>query len=90
MDAHERPRDSEDDERNDKQDEAELEQRVQLQRPPARLREFVGDGRGDRRARRKERCRDARRIADDEGHRHGLAERAAEPEHHAADEAVRP
>ena len=27
------------------------------------------------------------RVADDEGHRHGLAERAAEPEHDAADDA---
>ena len=27
-------------------------------------------------------------VADDEGHRHGLAQRAAEPQHDAADDAA--
>ena len=43
-----------------------------------RLGEFVGDGGGDRRARRHDRFGNAVGIADHEGHRHGLAERAAQ------------
>ena len=43
-----------------------------------RFGEFVGDGRGDGRAGRQDRAGDAVRIADHEGDRHGLAERAAQ------------
>ena len=49
------------------------------------LGELVGDGRGDGRAGVEQRLREAVRVADDEGHRHGLAERAAEAQHHRAD-----
>ena len=51
------------------------------------LGEFGGDRRRDRGARRKNRTRDTERVTDDEGHRHGLAERAAERQHDAADHA---
>ena len=51
------------------------------------LGELGGDRRRDRGARRKHRAGDAERVADDEGHRHGFAERAAERQHDAADHA---
>ena len=51
------------------------------------LGEFGSDRRRDRGARREDRGLDLERIADDEGHRHGLAERAAERQHDAADHA---
>ena len=52
-----------------------------------RLGELVGERRRNRRAGRQQRGVDVVRIADDEGDRHGLAERAAEPQHDAADDA---
>ena len=52
-----------------------------------RLGELVGDGRRDGGAGRHDRGGDAVRVADDEGDRHGLAQRAAEPQHDAADDA---
>ena len=52
-----------------------------------RLREFVRDRRGDRRSRREQRRADPVRVADHECHGHGFAERAAETEHDAADDA---
>ena len=51
------------------------------------LGELVGDRGRDRGAGRQERGGDLVRVADHEGHRHGLAERAAEAEHDAADHA---
>ena len=45
--------------------------------------EFVGDARGDGGARIEERGGEAVGVADHEGDRHGLAERAAEAEHDA-------
>ena len=55
--------------------------------PGIGVRELIGDHRGDRRALRQDRSLDLGRVADDEGHRHGLAQRAPEREHHAADDA---
>ena len=52
-----------------------------------RLGEFVGERRGDAVAGREQRGAQAVGVADDEGHRHGFAERAAEAQHHAADDA---
>ena len=74
------------DEGDDEEDQAERDQRRRVE-VADRFGEFVGDGRGDRGARRQDRRRDAVRVADHEGDGHGLAERAAEPEHDAADHA---
>src|SRR5258708_1396155 len=51
-----------------------------------RLGELVGDGRRYGGAGREYRRRYAVRVADHEGYRHGLAERAPEPQHDAADD----
>ena len=85
--AHQhQPRDGQHDEGDDEQDEAERDQRRRVEIAD-RFGEFVGDGGGDRRAGRQDRAGDAVRVADDERDRHGLAERAAEAEHDAADDA---
>ena len=52
--------------------------------PGLAFREFQRDDRGDRVARAEQRRRDPVGVADHEGHRHGLAERAAEAEHDPA------
>ena len=52
-----------------------------------RLVELVGERRGDRVAGLEQRRADLVRVADDERHRHRLAERAAEAQHDAADDA---
>ncbi len=52
-----------------------------------RFGEFIGNGRGNGGAGRQQRGTDAMRVADHEGHRHGLAERAAQTQHDAADDA---
>src|SRR4030081_2738081 len=74
------------DEGDDEQDQPQRAQRRGAE-VPDRLGEFVGDGCRNGGARRQDRGRDLVRVADDEGHRHGLAERPAEPEHDAADDA---
>ena len=79
-------RDRQHDEGDDEQDQAERDQRGGVE-VADRLGEFVGDGGRDRGAGREERGRDAVRVADHEGDRHGLAERAAERQHDAADHA---
>ena len=77
---------SRDDEGDDEEDQAERDQRRPID-VADRLGEFVGDGRRNRRAGLQDRGRNLVRIADHEGHRHGLAQRAAQPQHHAADHA---
>src|SRR5215831_2296717 len=79
-------RDREHDEGDDEQDEAERDQRRSVE-VADRLGEFVGDRRRDGGAGRQDRGRDLVGIADHEGDRHGLAERAAKPQHEAADHA---
>ena len=87
MDAHEQePGDRQHDEGDDEQNEAQDDQRGGVEIAD-RLGELVGDGRGDGVAGRQHGGGDVVGIADDEGDRHGLAERAAEPEHDAADDA---
>src|SRR3954471_3423975 len=74
-------RHDEDAEGDEEQDAAERDEGVELH--AERLVELVGDARGDRRAGLEDRGGEAVRVADHEGHGHGLAERAAEPEHAA-------
>ncbi len=74
------------DEGDDKQDQAERDQRGGVE-VADRLGELVGDGGRDRGPRGQQRGRHLVGVADDEGHRHGLAQRPAEPQHHAADDA---
>ena len=52
-----------------------------------RLGELVGERGSDAVARRHERDRESVRVADDEGYRHGFAERAAQAEHDSANHA---
>ena len=74
------------DEGDDEEDQAERDQRRGVE-VADRFGEFVGDGRRYGGAGREHRSRNPVRVADDEGHRHGLAERAAKAEHHPADDA---
>src|SRR5258705_287277 len=69
-------------ERQHEQQQAKQDQAGLMQ--PVALGEFGSDRRRDRGARREDRGLDLERIADDEGHRHGLAERAEAP--HAVDD----
>ena len=79
-------RGGENDERDDEQDEAERQQR-RGEQPRIRVGELIGDHRRDGRALGEDRSLDLGGVADDEGDRHRLAERAAERQHHAADHA---
>ena len=84
--AHQhQPRGRQHEESQNEQQEAKQDQAGLMQ--PVALGEFGSDRRRDRGARRKDRGLDLERIADDEGHCHGLAERAAERQHDAADHA---
>src|SRR5579885_104248 len=76
-------RDREHDERDHEQDESERDQRRGIEIAD-RFGEFVGDRSRDRRSRRHDGSGDLVRVTDHEGDGHRLAERAAEPEHHAA------
>src|SRR5215472_10033099 len=73
------------DEGDDEEDQAQRDQRGGIE-VTDRFGEFVGDGGRNGGARRQQRGRHLVRVADHEGHRHGLAERPAEPQHHAADD----
>src|SRR5271170_1989880 len=70
---------------NDEQNEAERDQRGGVEIAD-RFGELIGDGGGDGGAGREHGGGNSVRVADDEGHGHGLAEGAAEAEHHAADD----
>src|SRR3954464_9529569 len=65
-----------DDEGDDEQDQSERDQRRGVEVADG-FGEFVGDGGGNGGARRQDRGGDLVGVADHEGHRHGLAERAA-------------
>src|SRR5262252_281979 len=78
-------RDREHDEGDDEEDEAQRDQRGSIEITDG-FGEFVGDGGGNGGARRQQRGRHFVRVADHEGHRHGLAERPAKSQHHAADD----
>ena len=67
------------------QQQAEQDQAGLMQ--PVAFGKFGGDRRRNRGARGEYRTGDAERVADDERHRHGFAERAAERQHDAADDA---
>src|SRR6516165_10413758 len=73
------------DEGNDEQDQAQRDQRGGIE-VTDRFGEFVGDGGRNGGAGRQQGGRYFVRVADHEGHRHGLAERAAEPQHHPAND----
>src|SRR5215471_7705479 len=73
------------DEGDDEEDQPQRDQRRGIE-VTDRFGEFVGDGGRNGGARRQQRGRHLVRVADHEGHRHGLAERPAEPQHHAADD----
>jgi hypothetical protein len=79
-------RQREDDEREQEQHEAQRDQRRAVDRI-GRLVELVGERRGDRVAGLEQSGLDPVGVADDERHGHRLAERAAEPQHDAADHA---
>ena len=74
-----------DEEGEHEEQQAQQDQRGLMQIPA--LGEFAGDGRRNRGARRENRAGDAEGIADDEGHRHGLAQRPPQRQHDAADDA---
>ena len=76
----------EDDEGDEEEDEPQRDERGGVE-VAHRLGELVGDGGRDRRGRGQQRGLDLVGVADDEGHGHRLAQRAAKAEHHAADDA---
>src|SRR5216684_2331324 len=71
--------------RDQDEDETDLNQRA-LVHVPGRLDELVGDDRGQRVARRKDRMGDLGPVADDHGHGDGLSKRASQREDRGAED----